>query len=393
MKTALPLLFGLLCLTRLSAQTPLSLCGTDPLPNPVREHTAVENAIQARTVTYLPTVVHVIYKSPIWNLSDEEVHEIMEKVNQDYRRMNPDTVDTPDAFKPFAADTQIEFALATTDPWGNPTTGITRTVTPIDGFGVLQGPPDQRMKYDSSGGKSAWDTHHYINVWLVEINIGSLGYTTDPSHHGMPFDGIVVASNPLGFETNRILTHELGHYLGLKHTFGDEFSCEWDDGIEDTPLQYTHSWLTNGNCPVFPLTDICSPEFPGIMFMNFMDAIPDCANLFTHQQAAAMQEVIAEERGTLLEPIVGTSEYANQVQLELFPNPVQDLLAVQLEGAITTSPRAYRLFDAMGRLVWQQEFNHSTSKDELDVTAFAAGVYWLECRAGKQAFSRMFVKQ
>jgi len=158
------------------------------------------------------------------------------------------------------------------------------------------------------------------------------------------------------------------------------------------PLQYTFSWLTNGNCPVFPLTDVCSPEFPGIMFMNFMDAIPDCANLFTHEQAATMREVIAEERGTLPEPVVGTSEHSGQTGLQLFPNPVQGLLGVQLEGTITTSPRAFRLFDAMGRLVLHQEFNHSAWKDELDVSAMTAGVYWLECRAGKQIFPRMFVK-
>jgi len=392
MKTALPLLFGLLCLTCLSAQTPHSLCGTEALSHPVRKHTGVENAIQARTVTYLPVVVHVIYKSPIWNLSDEEVHEIMEKVNQDYRRINPDTVDTPDAFKPFAADTQIEFVLATTDPWGNPTTGITRTVTPIDGFNNSLG-PDPRIKYDSLGGKSAWNPYHFVNIWLIESYLGSQAFSTHPGQHGAPFDGVVVATNAPPSAFNRMVTHELGHYLGLNHTYLLEMTCDFDDGIEDTPLQFNWSQLVNGDCPEFPIMDVCSPEFPGIMFMNYMDALPKCSNMFTHQQAAAMLEVIAEERGTLLEPLVGTNEYANQVRMELFPNPVQGLLGIQLEGAITTSPRAYRLFDAMGRLVWQQEFNHSASKDELDVSAFAAGVYWLECRAGKQAFSRMFVKQ
>ena len=180
---------------------------------------------------------------------------------------------------------------------------------------------------------------------------------------------------------------------GLKHTFFVEFSCEWDDEIEDTPLQFQGSYLLNGDCPVFPVTDVCSPEFPGIMFMNYMDLVPHCGNLFTHGQASAMHEVITEDRGTLLEPLVGTGEQPDPSGLALFPNPVQGLLVVQLSGAVATSLRNYSLFDAMGRLVLQQEFNHSTSKDELDVSAFAAGLYWLECRSGKLAFSRMFVKQ
>ena len=90
-------------------------------------------------VIQIPVVVHIVYKEEVQNLSLEQIESQLRILNEDFRRLNADTTLTPPVFQPIAGDIQLEFCLASVDPQGNPTTGITRTATPNTSFSPTTG--------------------------------------------------------------------------------------------------------------------------------------------------------------------------------------------------------------------------------------------------------------
>lgn len=122
-----------------------------------------QGAASQRDVIQIPTVVHVIWKNPSEDIADSLIHRTIELVNRDWRRQNEDTASTPAHFLPVAADMGIELVLASTDPDGNPTDGITRTYSDSTSFSMIH----ENMKFDSTGGKSAWNPEHYLNIWVI----------------------------------------------------------------------------------------------------------------------------------------------------------------------------------------------------------------------------------
>ncbi len=247
----------------------------------------------------IPVVVHVVYKNSSENLSDVQIQSQLDILNQDYRKMNPDAGQVPSLFANLAADTEIEFCLATVDPNGNSTTGITRTSTNVNSFSISS----DNIKQDALGGKSPWDTDRYLNIWTGAITGGILGYATPP---GTPAarDGVVIGYTYFGtngtaqfpYNGGRTCTHEVGHYLGLRHIWGDG-NCSVDDGINDTPVQESQY----GGCPTFgsPSTISCGSQD---MFMNFMDYTDDrCMFMFTANQAGLMRYVLENYRPNLVQ--------------------------------------------------------------------------------------------
>ncbi|HTM92147.1 MAG TPA: hypothetical protein VL095_07010, partial [Flavisolibacter sp.] len=126
-----------------------------------RQKTAKELEQAAPNVIVIPVVVHVLYKTPAQNISDEQIKSQIDALNRDFRRRNADTSNTPLRFKSFAADVQIEFALATADPRGRATTGIVRKAT-----NVTRWSSDDKIKFSSQGGDDAWDSRYYLNFWV-----------------------------------------------------------------------------------------------------------------------------------------------------------------------------------------------------------------------------------
>ena len=116
------------------------------------------------TIITIPVVVHVVYYNSTENISTAQVQSQIDILNEDFRRLNADAANTPFAFQSVAADCEIEFCLATTDPNGNSTTGITRTSTSQPSFSTNDG-----VKYSSSGGIDAWNTSEYLNIWVCDI--------------------------------------------------------------------------------------------------------------------------------------------------------------------------------------------------------------------------------
>ena len=205
------------------------------------------------------------------NIPNHRISDQISRLNMDFRRNNPDASKTPGIFS--TADSGIEFCLANHDPQGNATQGITRF--------AFNGNFDSNEEEIKSA--TSWDPERFLNIWVAE-DIDGLGYAYLPSPQSLPeesLDGVVVLTSVFGdgpqlespYDLGRTMTHEVGHYLGLDHIWGD--GCRIDDGIEDTPSQRD----ANEGCPVHP-SPSCNNQ--GDMFMNYMDYADDqCMFAFT----------------------------------------------------------------------------------------------------------------
>jgi hypothetical protein len=239
-------------------------------------------------VITIPVVVHVVYRTanPTENISDAQILSQIEALNNDYRRLNNDAVNTPSVFQPLAADCGIEFKLAKRTPDGKETTGIVRYASPRK---TPWGKSDE-VKMPSVGGIAPWDASKYLNLYVCAIGGGILGYSSMPGGLAI-YDGVVIDYRFFGtkenviapFHLGRTTTHEVGHWLNLRHTWGDS-DCG-DDLIYDTPKQRE----PNYGCSTFPHIS-CSNDSHGDMFMNFMDYSDDaCMNMFSKGQKARIQ--------------------------------------------------------------------------------------------------------
>ena len=229
-------------------------------------------------VVNIPVVVHVIYNNSTENISDAQVLSQINVLNEDFRRTNPDADDTWSQ----ATDSEIEFCMATSDPLGNATSGIVRTSTSVSAFGT-----NDQMKFASSGGADAWPASDYLNIWVCDISGGILGYAQFPGGSATT-DGIVIDYQYFGtigtasapFDLGRTATHEVGHWLNLRHIWGDG-GCNVDDFVSDTPASNSANYgcaLGNSACGSVD------------MVQNYMDYSDDaCMNLFTLGQRNRMR--------------------------------------------------------------------------------------------------------
>ena len=255
----------------------------------------------------LPIVVHVLYSNAAENVSDQLIYETIQALNEDYGRTAPDTNLTPSVWKPIAASMNIQFCLAQRDPNGNATNGIERRQTNSGPFDV-----DDFCKFYNTGGLDAWDVSQYFNLWICDLVSGLGGYGEFPSGNFSNTFGNVTDYTLIGLN-GWVASHESGHCFNLRHIWGDDGgSCAFSDQVNDTPNQAD---ATQSPCPTFPYTDACQPNYPGIMFMNYMDyGSPYCKNIFTVGQAARAHNALYNNAyATLLtsdgcQPIVSNND-------------------------------------------------------------------------------------
>ncbi len=250
------------------------------------------------TIT-IPVVVHVIYGNSTENISDAQVLSQIQVLNDDFRRTNSDANNTWSQ----AADTDIEFCMATVDPNGNPTNGITRTSTSTSAFGT-----NDQMKYSSSGGKDAWPRDEYLNMWVCDISGSILGYAQFPGSGAAATDGVVMDYQYFGtigtasapFDLGRTATHEVGHWLNLRHIWGDG-GCNVDDFVSDTPTSDAANYGCASGHSSCSSTD---------MVQNYMDYSDDaCMNLFTDGQRTRMRALF--EPGGFRESLLSSGGCGN----------------------------------------------------------------------------------
>jgi archaellum component FlaF (FlaF/FlaG flagellin family) len=249
----------------------------------------------------VPVVVHIIHNGePIGsglNLSVAQIESQIQVLNDDYQRLNADRINTPAEFDAVAGSVDLEFVLARQDPEGLPSDGIVR----------LQGTkPDWSV--DNAGDFKAlsyWPAEDYLNIWVVALTGDYLGFAQFPETelpgvqgpYGRLTDGVVIDYRVFGtidagdfnldpkYSKGRTATHEIGHFLGLVHIFGNQGGCSTTDFVDDTPVQSSATL----NCPSHPAIS-CSQNK---MFQNFLDYTDDvCMNLFTAGQIVRVITVL-----------------------------------------------------------------------------------------------------
>ncbi len=261
-------------------------------------------------IIYIPVVVHVIHNGDAYgvneNITDEQVESQITVMTQDFRKM----LGTPGYnTNPVGADVQIEFVLAKADPNGNPTNGINRV-------NLCEASWSTTDINSTVKPTTIWDPTLYMNMWSVNFTDGSLlGYAQFPSNSSLSglnvnggaanTDGVVAGYRFFGssdlatgnfsapFDKGRTMTHEVGHYLGLRHIWGDG-GCTVDDFCNDTP----NAGGANGGCPN---ADSCAGGGAD-MVENYMDYTDDsCMNIFTNDQKIRMITVMnnSPRRSTL----------------------------------------------------------------------------------------------
>ena len=145
-----------------------------------------------RSVRVIPVVVHVLHRTASESISAAQIRSQIRVLNRDFRAKNTDRSRVPAVWKPLAADTMVQFELATRDPKGRKTNGITRTPTARTFF-----PADDSMKFRGSGGASAWTTSRYLNIWVCTLRGGLLGYAQFPGMRRST-DGVVIRNTAFG---------------------------------------------------------------------------------------------------------------------------------------------------------------------------------------------------
>ena len=271
----------------------------------IQEYIAKNKNIAAKqaSIMTIPVVFHIVYNSTTQNISDAQIQSQLEVLNEDFRKQNSNSSNIPAEFAGLAADCEIEFCLASVAPDGSPTNGITRTATNYSNIGsATTSAGVSQIYYSNLGGKDAWNTQQYINIWVGELNDGLLGYATYPTLAAAGEDGIVMSYEYFGtigtatapYDGGRTLTHEMGHFLGLYHIWGTNANeCVEDDSVTDTPIQSTPHY----GCPSYPQTS-CNNS---AMFMNYMDYVDDaCMSMFSEGQKERMRAAIYTFRFGLL---------------------------------------------------------------------------------------------
>ena len=253
--------------------------------------------LRTRAVVTIPVVVHILYANSTQNISDSRVNEQMAVLNADYRRLNADASNTPSVFASVGADAEVNFCLAQRTPDDLPTNGIMRYPTTVASW-----LDDEAMKNPGQGGVAPWDPSKYLNIWVCNL-VGTsgllLGYAQFPGGPAAT-DGIAIRYSVFGttgtlpgYNLGRVMTHEVGHYLNLRHIWGDA-NCG-NDFVSDTPTQQKE----NFGCPSFPNVT-CSNGPNGDMFSNYMDYTSDaCKNIFTNGQKTRIQAALAGSRASL----------------------------------------------------------------------------------------------
>ena len=255
-----------------------------------RQFERLPNSEKVTGIVYnIPVVVHVVYNGAAQNISDAQIQSQIDVLNKDFRLLNPDNVNVPSIFAGLKSDVEINFCLAKQDPNGNPTTGITRTATTRTSFGT-----NDAVKSATTGGKDAWNSAKYLNMWCCAIGGGILGYAQFPGGAAAT-DGVVMDYQYFGlsgsaaapYNLGRTATHEVGHWLNLRHIWGDA-TCG-SDLVTDTPTHNT----ANYGCPAAGHKSTCTGT-PVEMTMNYMDYTDDaCMYMFSAGQTTRMRALFA----------------------------------------------------------------------------------------------------
>ena len=249
------------------------------------------------TIYNVPVVFHILHNGGPENISEAQIFNALEVINRDFRKQNADTAEVVSMFKPIIGDVEVEFLLATNAPDGSCFRGFTRTRSPLTFEGDDGGGQVNAVRNGNDVYQGNWPSNKYLNVYVIADAGGAGGYTNYPSNWnlGDMSNGIWILHTQFGeigtsgLSAGRSLTHEIGHWLNLPHTWGSSntpglaSNCNTDDGVNDTPLTIG----VPGGCPL--TQDDCGPI---ANVQNYMDYALSCQSMFTNGQVSRMRTAI-----------------------------------------------------------------------------------------------------
>ena len=355
------------------------------------------NARPALTTIRIPVIVHIIYHEEEENISTASVNRQIAAMNRDFQRSNADSNNTPDVFKSLAADCSVQFELATVDPLGRASTGIERIHSPVAHWEI----EGDKVKFSREHGVDGWDSRYYLNIWVCNLD-DLLGYSSvlgdDEKKDGIVIHYAVFDNLEDGepYHSGRTAVHETGHWLSLKHLWGDA-DCG-DDDVADTPKQATFTTgcpggvrLSCGNSPV------------GDMYMNFMDYTNDpCMNLFTKGQRDRLRTLFdpGGPRNSILSStglglpwvaeVILPDETPKWLYPKLYPNPAGNQVVLDLAADPGWIGQELQITNVNGQVI----MHHAvvSTVETINISALSTGIYFI--RGNKQGgkLAEKFVK-
>ncbi len=422
------------------SQTRPILCGNELFSDMVRDNYPVlQEAFDNTFATALAAtpqrgqdpltvnvVVHIVWKEEAENLDESIILDQLQILNEDFNQLNADQVNLRIQFQPEAGSAGINFQLAQI------IRVQTKTEFAVDLLGANLLP---EVKSDILGGSTAWDPAQYLNIWVCKIQpielfgieiCQILGFAFPPNNlanwppdSGAPDpleDGVVIdyrvvgSNNPNTIDIpggggqlpvkGRTPVHEVGHYFGLRHIWGDggvlgPNDCAQSDGIHDTPFANAQSAFdcdtTRNTCAQVELH--YEEDIPDLV-ENYMDyASEECMNMFTNGQVALMRNVLQGPRSGLLMPFSAIIEAEQPLSFDIVPNPSDDQFAVELEIKETFTG-TLRVLDANGRSIRTnapEPILPGRHRIAFDNLTLVPGMYFLEIRNEKAVLAKKLI--
>ena len=392
------------------------------------------------SLTPIPVIFHIIVDSAEFNQMGgstgiaNRVDSQIAVIERDYNRSNGDSTRIPSGWKPLFAAVGIHFGLAHTDPNGHGTPGYE---IKISSHAFTQGTyGDYSDAKDNTYGLAAWDVTKYINVWCINFSDGSglLGITTPKSFTGgwggepVNYEGVCINYLTLGkrtsasdhylatgygsnyYDLGRTLTHELGHFFEIWHTWGDDGGlCPWssggsDDGLSDTPPEddakygaYPDTMVASGGSYTDACLDSSSIDVQpiGISSHDYMNYTDDIAmQMFTNDQAAVMisqvsaggENVTLTGNPTLTSYPLAVTKVEVDNDLNIFPNPSTGVVNISMNN-VNNNLQEITIFNITG----QQVMNVKGSNQDyysIDLSGMSKGIYFVKCNFASGSVTR-----
>jgi hypothetical protein len=258
---------------------------------------------------------------------------------------------------------------------------------------------DDAIKSTADGGDNAWDSKSYLNIWIGNLQT-SLGYASTPGSEASK-DGVVLSYNAFGtinslapYNLGRTAVHEIGHWLGLKHIWGDTY-CG-DDGVSDTPAQSNYT----AGCPN-TFRSSCGNNILGDMYMNYMDFTNDaCMNMFTTGQKDRMKSLFLQggPRQSLLaskglnEPWMTEAPLPENLAKEarVYPNPATTETFVNFGTDESWIGKKIAIVNLQGSILQTMMVNSLNQK--LTLSSLTPGMYFIKGENGSKKLMEKLVK-